>query len=1119
VKAILYILTSLLLLTNTYSQSIWTVYHSSSTGICSDTVTGIYIDNNGTYWFGTVRGVSKLNGNAWTSYTKSNSIFTEGSNIHAIIQFMGKYYFGGMGFPNTVLSKFDGKNWSTISGLTSNYISSMDTDNVGDLWIGTFDMGVFKYDGTNVVNYNTSNSLLPSDQVYDVKKDRNGNIWIAMADEFSYKGGIAKFDGSNWQIFTTQNSKLTNNNVHSITEDKKGNIWFGADSLILYKFDGTNWYRYDLSNQITSNWISKLAVDSTGNIWAGLGYNAGERGLIKFDGTNITRYDQAEGFPSNRDVTSIKVDKNNNLWIGSWDGLIKLNNAPKFNIDSLGVGDSLRSLSSINIQWGNQFQTNVKIEYSIDNGTNWILVEDSIPAQYQNYSWTVPVVAPASNQCKIRVSDDNNPGNFIESQSSFTIYAKVKTPVIAPNGGEKNNGINVSISCATTSAEIYYTTDGNEPDQNSKKYTAPFYANKSYILKAKAFLNNWVESDLATTNYQMKVATINFNPQPGTYSSPQQVSLSTLTDSASIHYTLDGSTPDKNSAIYSQPISVTINKTIKAIAYRNNFDSSSVAVGNYFLSAPVITPVIKTDSIWMDTDYNGYEERTVDGSGSSITYDSIYSYIWTVNGDSAASGAKVNLKLKTGTNAVTLTLTNPKAGNVRTTLYINVYASKMKTNGGIYSAVAQLDNNTFFVTSADDKIYQFDSTNTVGWNLLTGGKIQSTTCISDQNNIYVGSTDTRLYCFDQNGVPKWDKAMGGIITSSPSAGINGVVYVGISTGRLYALDGTGQILWNLQSGGAIVSSPSVSLDGDVYVGSCDKNLYSVSKDGNLNWTFTTGDSIFSSPAIGNDSSVIFGSNDGYIYKLDPNGNKMWSYYAGGKIKSSPIIINDGEIIAGSSNDKIICLSKDGKNLWSYSTSAPVNGTAAISNDGQILIGNDSGTLYSLDNQGNLLWLFKTNFPIESPVLITDNGLAIFGNLNGDIYNLKLSNNALKKTAGTNYEWPTFKGDNKRTGNKSLAITDIKDNKISEVKEFKLLQNYPNPFNPSTTINYSVPKTSFVTLKVYDVLGREVETLVNGEKSQGNYKIEFNASRLASGMYIYRMQAGSFVESKKLILMK
>ena len=86
--------------------------------------------------------------------------------------------------------------------------------------------------------------------------------------------------------------------------------------------------------------------------------------------------------------------------------------------------------------------------------------------------------------------------------------------------------------------------------------------------------------------------------------------------------------------------------------------------------------------------------------------------------------------------------------------------------------------------------------------------------------------------------------------------------------------------------------------------------------------------------------------------------------------------------------------------------------------------------------------------------------------------------------------------------------------------YSLEQNYPNPFNPSTIISYSVPSTSLVTIKVYDVLGREILTLVNENKSAGNYSVQFNASsKFPSGVYFYRMQAGSFVQTKKLILMK
>ena len=85
--------------------------------------------------------------------------------------------------------------------------------------------------------------------------------------------------------------------------------------------------------------------------------------------------------------------------------------------------------------------------------------------------------------------------------------------------------------------------------------------------------------------------------------------------------------------------------------------------------------------------------------------------------------------------------------------------------------------------------------------------------------------------------------------------------------------------------------------------------------------------------------------------------------------------------------------------------------------------------------------------------------------------------------------------------------------------FSLLQNYPNPFNPSTKIQYSLPGNHLVTLKVYDLLGREVTTLVNEKQAAGSYQVEFGTDGLASGVYFSRLRAGSFVETKKMLLMK
>jgi len=87
------------------------------------------------------------------------------------------------------------------------------------------------------------------------------------------------------------------------------------------------------------------------------------------------------------------------------------------------------------------------------------------------------------------------------------------------------------------------------------------------------------------------------------------------------------------------------------------------------------------------------------------------------------------------------------------------------------------------------------------------------------------------------------------------------------------------------------------------------------------------------------------------------------------------------------------------------------------------------------------------------------------------------------------------------------------------ENFSLSQNYPNPFNPLTTIRYEIPQTSFVTVRVYDILGRAVEVLVNEEKPAGKYEVEFDASRLSSGVYIYKIQAEEYVNVRKMILLR
>lgn len=107
-------------------------------------------------------------------------------------------------------------------------------------------------------------------------------------------------------------------------------------------------------------------------------------------------------------------------------------------------------------------------------------------------------------------------------------------------------------------------------------------------------------------------------------------------------------------------------------------------------------------------------------------------------------------------------------------------------------------------------------------------------------------------------------------------------------------------------------------------------------------------------------------------------------------------------------------------------------------------------------------------------------------------------------------------DNEIEQNISLA----KENEFfAQQTSYSLEQNYPNPFNPTTKISFSLPEMSFVSLKVYDMLGREITTLVNETKSDGKYEVEFNASELPSGIYLCVLNTGNYQNTRKMLLIK
>jgi len=211
--------------------------------------------------------------------------------------------------------------------------------------------------------------------------------------------------------------------------------------------------------------------------------------------------------------------------------------------------------------------------------------------------------------------------------------------------------------------------------------------------------------------------------------------------------------------------------------------------------------------------------------------------------------------------------------------------------------------------------------------------------------------------------------------------------------------------------------------------------------------------------------------------------------------------------------------------WLYGVSfSDANNGCTVGDSGTILYTTNGGTTWTTQTSGTTNTLYGISF------IDVNNGVAV--GLKGTILNTTNGGETwtTQKSGTTNIlEGVYFSDANNGTAvglNGTIlhttngGVTFIEEHQIYEIPtQFLLSNNWPNPFNPSTRITYTIPKRSDVSIKVFNLLGSEVTELVKSEMEAGGYDIEFNASNLPSGVYFYRIQAGNFIDTKKMILLK
>lgn len=351
-----------------------------------------------------------------------------------------------------------------------------------------------------------------------------------------------------------------------------------------------------------------------------------------------------------------------------------------------------------------------------------------------------------------------------------------------------------------------------------------------------------------------------------------------------------------------------------------------------------------------------------------------------------------------------------------------------------------------------------------------------------------------LYAFDAlTGDTLWRSVFGAQWESYLAPTISGgkVFIDGGMYGGMYAYDAlTGKQLWFKSLNQYDEWTPAVHNDtAFAFVGGSPSVLTAVdARYGSVIWQKSdipfdwSGYSMFTAPVIDTTVGLIFTTSRDYLDAIDLNSQKIiWQQTGADAFNITPAIAY-GSVFAIDSGSLVAYNELNGKREWSF-TVGNLSSPPVVSNH-YVFVASDSDTYAINVNNHESAWTFTAG----GNITVANNHLYIAGS-SGILYAFK------------------------------RALTGVVQGKNDLPTAFQLYQNYPNPFNPSTTIDFDIPKVSHVTLILYDILGRRVETLVDENKSPGQYQVTLNASRLASGVYFYRLQAGSYSRTMKLLLLK
>jgi len=536
---------------------------------------------------------------------------------------------------------------------------------------------------------------------------------------------------------------------------------------------------------------------------------------------------------------------------------------------------------------------------------------------------------------------------------------------------------------------------------------------------------------------------------------------------------------------------------------------------------------------------SAFAHLTFSSQGSVDSDGTIDSTLWFVNNQRTATGPSLAYDFGPGTTRVTLVVIDNQNAMDSSVAFVNRAAYVRTLGGQVTSGLSMVGGNVLYASASGDAVYRLDSNENVVYKLQVAGSIGSSCSIAYDSTVYIPSSDNNLYAFSKNATSVWSALpLGGNTSATPAVDSTlQRVYIGVSNNNFIGVDRlTGNVVWNFFTSSPISNCAVISSDRRLVFPTNDGTVYGVDLEASNaptapSWMLSLTDPSPTSPAIDQYGYFYFGTAGGNLYavsmKRGEQASQRWNLHLGGHLVAAPVIDANGILYIGSTDSTLYAVNITSKSVvWRFKTGGSIRYTAAISPAGTIYFDNDAGQLYCLDNLGNALWSFD-----DSPDSLQAIGTILYND--GMVYAGAGAKSIIAIYDGSGTQsgayrvsnagipiWGTFQGNNQRTGLQTISIISSTSNPKDKLPtSYALYANYPNPFNPSTIISYDTPKLTHVTLIVYDVLGRQVELLVNGEKMPGRYQASFDAGALPSGVYFYRFQAGAYHDTKKLLLLK